>query len=238
MTGSGTPPERDRADAVALTLEVAGSGCVSALALGDDGCSAAYVFAHGAGAGMHHAFMADVARRLAARGVATLRFNFPAMERGTRRPDPPRVAHAAVRAAVAAANARWPDLPLFAGGKSFGGRMTSQAEADAALAGVRGLVFIGFPLHPPKQPGSERGEHLDRVGRPMLFFQGTRDELADPALIRALVDRLGARATLVSIDDADHAFHVRRSSGSDDDAVLNRIADTTRAWMARHGAER
>jgi predicted alpha/beta-hydrolase family hydrolase len=187
---------------------------------------------------MHHAFMADVARRLAARGVATLRFNFPAMERGTRRPDPPRVAHAAVRAAVAAANARWPGLPLFAGGKSFGGRMTSQAEADAALAGVRGLVFIGFPLHPPKQPGSERGEHLDRVGRPMLFFQGTRDELADPALVRALVDRLGERATLVSIDDADHAFHVRRSSGSDDNAVLDRIADTTRAWMARHGAER
>jgi len=238
MTGSATPPEREGADAVALTLEVAGSGCVSALALGGDDCSAAYVFAHGAGAGMHHAFMADVARRLAARGVATLRFNFPAMERGTRRPDPPRVAHAAVRAAVAAANARWPGLPLFAGGKSFGGRMTSQADADAALAGVRGLVFIGFPLHAPKQPGSERGEHLDRVGRPMLFFQGTRDELADPALVRALVDRLGERATLVSIDDADHAFHVRRSSGSDDNAVLDRIADTTRAWMARHGAER
>jgi predicted alpha/beta-hydrolase family hydrolase len=238
MTGSATQPERDGADGVALTLDVAGSGNVSALALGDGDCSAAYVFAHGAGAGMHHAFMADVARRLAARGVATLRFNFPAMERGARRPDPPRVAHAAVRAAVAAASARWPDLPLFAGGKSFGGRMTSQADADAALAGVRGLVFIGFPLHPPKHLGSERGEHLDRVGRPMLFFQGTRDELADPALVRALVARLDERATLVSIDDADHAFHVRRSSGSDDDAVLDRIADTTRDWMARHGAER
>ena len=221
-----------------LTIRIDEQRQVSGVLLAPADARACYVYAHGAGAGMHHAFMADVARRLAARGVATLRFNFPAMERGTRRPDPPRVAHAAVGAAVAAANARWPGLPLFAGGKSFGGRMTSQAEADAALAGVRGLVFIGFPLHPPKQPGSERGEHLDRVGRPMLFFQGTRDELADPALVRALVDRLGERATLVSIDDADHAFHVRRSSGSDDNAVLDRIADTTRAWMARHGAER
>ena len=196
------------------------------------------MFAHGAGAGMRHAFRADVATRLAERGVATLRFNFPAMEHGAHRPDLPRVAHAAVRAAVAAASARWPGLPLFAGGKSFGGRMTSQADADAPLAGVRGLVFIGFPLHPPKRPASDRGEHLARVAKPMLFLQGTRDELADLGLVRALVDRLGERATLVSIDDADHAFHVRRSSGSDDHAVLDRIADAMRDWMARDGGGR
>jgi predicted alpha/beta-hydrolase family hydrolase len=187
---------------------------------------------------MRQAFMADVATRLAERGIATLRFNFPAMDRGARRPDVPRIAHAAVRAAVAAARARWPDLPLFAGGKSFGGRMTSQADADTALTGVRGLVFVGFPLHPPGRPGSERGEHLDRVAKPMLFLQGTRDDLADFALVRALVERLGERATLVSIADADHAFHVRRSSGSDDRAVLDGIADAMRDWMARHGGER
>ena len=222
---------------VALTLDVAGSGNVSALALGGSDCSAAYVFAHGAGAGMHHAFMADVATRLAERGVATLRFNFPAMERGARRPDLPRVAHAAVRAAVAAAGTRWPELPLFAGGKSFGGRMTSQADADAALPRVRGLAFVGFPLHPPGRPGSERGEHLDRVAKPMLFVQGTRDELADLGLVRALVERLGERATLVSIADADHAFHVRRSSGSNDIAVLDRITDAMRDWMARCAGE-
>jgi predicted alpha/beta-hydrolase family hydrolase len=143
-----------------------------------------------------------------------------------------------VRAAVAAARERWPEVPLFAGGKSFGGRMTSQADADAALTGVRGLVFVGFPLHPAGRPGSERGEHLDRVARPMLFVQGTRDDLADPALVRALVERLGERATLVSIADADHAFHVRRSSGSNDRAVLDHVADAMRDWMGRQGSER
>jgi len=187
---------------------------------------------------MRHSFMANVAACLVARGIATLRFNFPATERGARRPDLPRVAHAAVRAAVAAANARWPGLPLFAGGKSFGGRMTSQAEADAPLERVRGLVFVGFPLHPAGRPGSERGEHLDRVDRPLLFLQGTRDGLAELGLVRALVERLGTRATLVTIDDADHAFHVRRSSGSNDDDVLDRIADTMREWMARQSVAR
>ena len=226
------------ASELALKIDVADSGSISALALDGDDCRAAYVFAHGAGAGMRHAFMADVAARLAARGVATLRFNFPAMERGAHRPDVPRIAHAAVRAAVGAASARWPGLPLFAGGKSFGGRMTSQAQAAAPLAGVRGLVFVGFPLHPPKRPGSERGEHLDRVQPPMLFLQGTRDELADSALVHALIERLGARATLVTIDDADHAFHVRRASGSNDRAVLDRIAETMGDWMAQHGVSR
>jgi predicted alpha/beta-hydrolase family hydrolase len=226
------------ASELALKIDVADSGSISALALDGDDCRAAYVFAHGAGAGMRHAFMADVAARLAARGVATLRFNFPAMEHGARRPDAPRIAHAAVRAAVVAASERWPGLPLFAGGKSFGGRMTSQAQAEAPLAGVRGLVLVGFPLHPPKRPGSERGEHLDRVQPPMLFLQGTRDELADSALVHALIDRLGRRATLVTIDGADHAFHVRRSSGSNDRAVLDRIADAIGDWMAQYGASR
>jgi predicted alpha/beta-hydrolase family hydrolase len=225
-----------RDEPLALTLDVEGAGTVSALLDCPDGARAAYVLAHGAGAGMRHSFMAAVATLLSARGIATLRYQFPSMERGARRPDVPRVAHATVRAAVAEAKARWPELPLFAGGKSFGGRMTSQAQAETSLPGVRGLVFLGFPLHPAGRPASERGEHLERVDCPMLFVQGTRDELADATLIRALVDRLGARATLETIDDADHAFHVRRRSGSDDAGVLERIADTASGWMAAHGA--
>jgi predicted alpha/beta-hydrolase family hydrolase len=216
-----------------FAVDVEGGGSVSALLLVPAAARAAYVFAHGAGAGMRHPFMAAVATALAARDVATLRFQFPSMERGARRPDVPRVAHATVRAAVAAAHARLPALPLFAGGKSFGGRMTSQAQADAPLEGVRGLVFVGFPLHPAGRPGVERGEHLDRIRCPMLFLQGTRDELADAGLVAAVVDRLGAGATLAMIDDADHAFHVRRQSGSNDAEVIERIADTMRDWMAR-----
>jgi hypothetical protein len=219
---------------LALAVEVVGS--VSALLVTPEAAHAAFVFAHGAGAGMRHPFMAAVAARLATRGIATLRYQFPAMERGARRPDVPRVAHATVRTAVAEANARWPALPLFAGGKSFGGRMTSQAHSELPLPGVRGLAFLGFPLHPAGRPGSERGDHLDRVGCPMLFAQGTRDDLADAALVRGLIGRLGERATLVSIDDADHAFHVRRQSGSDDAQVLDRIADAMRDWMRRSAA--
>jgi uncharacterized protein len=224
-------------ETVPLSLDVEGSGTVSALLVVPARAHAAYVLAHGAGAGMRHPFMAQVAERLAARGIASLRFQFPSMEAGARRPDVPRVAHATVRAAVAEANLRLPGLPLFAGGKSFGGRMTSQAQAEAPLRGVRGLVFLGFPLHPAGRPGSERGDHLDRVMCPMLFFQGTRDELADRVLVQALVDRLGERATLAVIDDADHAFRVRRQSGSNDAEVLDRIADAMRGWMAHHGAE-
>jgi len=220
----------------AFALDVEGAGSVSALLLAPAEARAAYVFAHGAGAGMRHPFMAAVATALAARDIATLRFQFPSMERGARRPDVPGVAHATVRAAVAAANARLPALPLFAGGKSFGGRMTSQAQADAPLQGARGLAFVGFPLHPAGRPGVERGAHLDRVRCPMLFLQGTRDELADPGLVAALVDRLGARATLTMIDDADHAFHVRRQSGSSDAEVVERIADTMHDWMTRCAA--
>ena len=217
----------------ALSIEVSGSGAVSALLTTPASAHAAYVLAHGAGAGMHHSFMAGVASGLAQRGVATLRFQFPSMERASRRPDPPRVAHAAVRAAVAEANRRLGGLPLFAGGKSFGGRMTSQAQAEAPLPGVAGLVFLGFPLHPAGRPGDERGEHLARVACPMLFIQGSRDDLADVGLITALTHRLGARATLAIFDDADHAFHVRARSGSNDAEVLERILDTTVMWIDR-----
>ncbi len=178
---------------------------------------------------MRHAFMKAVADGLAARGIATLRFQFPAMERGSRRPDSPSVAHATVRAAVALAASS--GLPLFAGGKSFGGRMTSQAQADAPLSGVRGLIFFGFPLHPPGKPATERGVHLDAVACPMLFLQGTRDELADVDLVHAVTDRLGAKTTLALFDDADHAFHVRRSSGRNDAEVLDLMLDTTTRWI-------
>jgi len=219
-----------------LSIDVAGTGAVSALLARPARAHAAYVLAHGAGAGMHHPFMAAVAAGLAARGVATLRFQFPSMERASRRPDPPRVAHAAVRAAVAEARRRLGALPLFAGGKSFGGRMTSQAQAGSPLAGVIGLVFLGFPLHPAGRPGDERGEHLARVACPMLFVQGSRDELADVALVTALADRLGPRATLAMFDDADHGFHVRARSGSNDAEVLEHLLDTVVEWMARVGA--
>jgi predicted alpha/beta-hydrolase family hydrolase len=219
-----------------LALEVEGCGRVSALLTLPAAPAAAYVLAHGAGAGMSHPFMAAIAARLAERSVATLRYEFPFIEHGTRRPDPPRVAHATVRAAVAEANVQLQGLPLFAGGKSFGGRMTSQAQAEAPLPAVAGLVFLGFPLHPAGRPASERGEHLAKVECPMLFVQGSRDELADAALITALIDRLGARATLAMIDDADHAFHVRKRSGSDDTQVLCRIADTLRDWMLARAA--
>ncbi len=215
-----------------LSLDIIGSESVSALLTVPTRAHAAYVFAHGAGAGMHHSFMSAVASGLAQRGIATLRFQFPSMERASRRPDPPRVAQAAVRAAVAEANKRLGGLPLFAGGKSFGGRMTSQAQAETPLPRVAGLVFLGFPLHPAGRPGEERGEHLARVACPMLFIQGSRDELADLGLITALAHRLGPRATLALFDDADHAFHVRARSGSNDAEVLEHLLDTIAAWMA------
>ena len=207
------------------------SGLLQAPANARAGC----VLAHGAGAGMNHPFMAAVAQGLAARGISTLRYEFPYMERGSKRPDVPRVAHAAVRAAVAHAVAAWPGLPLFAGGKSFGARMSSQAQAASPLAQVRGLVFIGFPLHPAKQPGDERAKHLDEVQVPMLFLQGSRDDLADAALVRALVERLGTRATLVSVDQADHSFHVPAKSGRNDVQVMEQLLDEAVRWMQRVG---
>jgi predicted alpha/beta-hydrolase family hydrolase len=191
---------------------------------------AAMVLAHGAGAGMAHPFMAAAARGLVARRIAVLRYQFPYMEARSRRPDKPAVAHATVRAAVAEARRRWPSLPLLAGGKSFGGRMTSQAQALEPLAAVVGIAFLGFPLHPAGKPGSERAEHLDRVELPMLFLQGTRDELAELALLEPVVARLGARATLVRLEAADHAFHVRASSGRRDADVLDEALDALARW--------
>ena len=221
-----------RSAAAPIAVSVDGQGTVSALLLAPPDASACYVFAHGAGAGMAHSFMARLADALAERRIATLRFNFPAMERGSRRPDAPPVAHAAVRAAVAEARRRLPALPLLAGGKSFGGRMSSQAQALAPLEGVRGLVFVGFPLHPAGKPGAERAQHLRDVACPMLFLQGTRDDLADLALLRAAIAPLGSRATLRVFDDADHAFHVRASSGQNDSQVREALADAIAEWAA------
>jgi hypothetical protein len=195
------------------------------------GARAGYVFAHGAGAGMAHPFMANVAQGLAERGIACLRYQFPYMERGSKRPDTPAVAHAAVRAAVAEAQRRLPGLPLAAGGKSFGGRMTSQAQALDPLPGVVGLAFLGFPLHPAGKPGDERAQHLFDVNVPMLFLQGTRDELADLSLLQPLVAKLGTRATLKLFDDADHSFHVPARSGRKDAQVMAEMLDAFATWL-------
>ncbi|KQY54654.1 alpha/beta family hydrolase [Lysobacter sp. Root494] len=211
-----------------------GDASVSALLLAPPDARACYVLAHGAGAGMTHPFMAACAQGLAARGIATLRYQFPYMERGSRRPDAPGVAHAAVRAAVAEATQRLPELPLFAGGKSFGGRMTSQAQAASPLPGVRGLAFLGFPLHPAGKPSDERAAHLSDVEVPMLFLQGSRDELASLDLLEPVVARLGAKATLTVFDDADHSFHVPARSGRKDAQVLAEVLDMLAGWLARH----
>ena len=219
--------------ATPLSIALDAAAPVSGLLLAPAAARAGYVFAHGAGAGMAHPFMAAVAQGLAARGIATLRYQFPYSERGSKRPDSPKVAQATVRAAVAEAARLAPGLPLIAGGKSFGGRMSSLAQAAAPLDGVQGLVFLGFPLHPPGRPGDERGRHLDAVTVPMLFLQGTRDEFADPGLLRALVARLGPRATLGSVADADHSFHVPARSGRKDAEVLSGMLDAVAAWMAR-----
>ena|SRR6266436_3229709 len=194
---------------------------------------ACYVLAHGAGAGMAHPFLAAMADGLAERRIATLRYQFPYMEHGSKRPDPPKVAHAAVRAAVLEASSLVPELPLFAGGKSFGGRMTSQAQAATPLPGVRGLVFLGFPLHPPGKPSDERGRHLFDVHIPMLFLQGTRDELAHLGLMEALCKQLGARATLKEFHDADHSFHVPARTGRKDAVVRNELLDELADWTNR-----
>jgi predicted alpha/beta-hydrolase family hydrolase len=192
---------------------------------------ACYVLAHGAGAGMTHPFMAAVATGLAARGIATLRYQFPYMEAGKKRPDPPALAQATVRAAVTAATRALPALPLVAGGKSFGGRMTSQAQAASPLPGVRGLAFLGFPLHPAGRPSRERAQHLAAVEVPMLFLQGTRDELARLDELEPAIAALGAGATLCLFADADHSFHVPRRSGRTDAQVLGDALDGLGAWI-------
>jgi uncharacterized protein len=192
---------------------------------------ACYVLAHGAGAGMNHPFMAAVADELAQRGVATLRYQFPYMERGSKRPDPPQLAQATVRAAVAAAAGARPKLPLIAGGKSFGGRMTSQAQAVAPLEGVRGLAFLGFPLHPAGRPSQERAKHLFDVKVPMLFLQGTRDTLAALDQLEPVCEALGRRATLKLFVDADHSFHVPARTGRKDAEVRGEVLDALATWM-------
>ncbi|MBN9010778.1 MAG: alpha/beta hydrolase [Rhizobiales bacterium] len=217
----------------ALTFDVEGSGTVSGLLILPPKAKALYVLAHCAGAGMRQRFLEATARGLERRGIGTLRYQFPYMEKGSKRPDRPPVAFATVRAAVAEAARLAPKMKLVAGGKSFGGRMTSGAEAEAHLAGIAGLVFLGFPLHPPGAPADTRGAHLSEVTVPMLFLQGTGDEFAEMSLLRPLVERLAKRATLHLVEAADHSFHVPAKSGRKDAEVLDEILDVMAAWIER-----
>ena len=217
--------------AQAARITVDADTTVSALLDRPEAPDAGYVLAHGAGAGMTHPFMARAAEALVTRGVATLRYQFPYMERGSKRPDSPKVAHAAVRAAVAKAARAWPQLPLVAGGMSFGGRMTSQAQAAAPLPGVVGLVFLGFPLHPAGKPSIERAQHLAAIRVPMLFVQGTRDEMADVSLIESTVGALGRHATLHWVHDGDHSFRVPARSGRDASQVMDGVFDAIQRWI-------
>jgi hypothetical protein len=218
------------ADPRPLTIIVNDAQRVSGLLQSSPSARACYVLAHGAGAGMTHPFMAAIANGLAERGIATLRYQFPYMEQGSKRPDAPKLAHATVRAAAMEASRLVPELALFAGGKSFGGRMTSQAQAASPLPGVRGLAFLGFPLHPPGQPSEERGKHLLDVQIPMLFLQGTRDDFASLQLVEALCKRLGECATLKLFRDADHSFHVPARTGRKDAEVRAELLDALAAW--------
>jgi predicted alpha/beta-hydrolase family hydrolase len=214
-----------------LKIEIAEIGAVSGLWQSPTNPWAVLVLAHGAGAGMMHRSMVAIADGLEGLGVATLRYQFPYMEKGGKRPDGPAVAQATVRAAVSAAQARAQGLPLFAGGRSFGGRMTSQAQSVAPLPGVRGLVFFAFPLHPAGKPSVSRADHLATVAVPMLFLQGSKDALAELDLLNATINRMRGRATLSLIADADHAFHAPARTGRTDDAVLALALASTAAWM-------
>ena len=216
-----------------LTIDTGKSGPVSALLSRSDAPRACYVFAHGAGAGMTHSFMGAFANGLCERGIACLRYQFPYMEKGSKRPDPPAIAQAAVRAVVAKAAQLFPGVTLIAGGKSFGGRMTSQAQAAASLPGVRGLAFVGFPLHPAGKPSIERADHLAKIDIPMLFLQGTRDSLAEATLIDPVVQRLGSRATLHLVEGADHSFHVLARSDRNDREVMAEILDAFAGWAGK-----
>ena len=218
------------AESRGIRIALEGGGDVAGLLRIPAGAHSILVLAHGAGAEMDHPFMEATAAALAHRQVATLRYQFPYMEAGRKRPDRPAVAMAAVRAAVTAARASATGLRLLAGGKSFGGRMTSSAEAESPLPGVAGLVFLGFPLHAAGRPGTARAEHLTGVHRPMLFVQGTRDRLADLDLLRPLLDRLGDRARLHEIEGADHSFRVLKRSGRDEEDVLAEVADVVAAF--------
>jgi predicted alpha/beta-hydrolase family hydrolase len=214
-----------------LTITIDDTRRVSGLLQTPREARACYVVAHGAGAGMAHPFMGTIANGLAERGIATLRYQFPYMEQGSKRPDTPKLAQATVRAAVAEASRRVPELALFAGGKSFGGRMTSQAQAASPLSGVRGLVFLGFPLHPPGRPSDERAKHLFAVQIPMLFMQGTRDEFADLQLLQTFAGQLGARATLKLFQDADHSFHVPARTGRKDSEIMTEMSGALAEWI-------
>jgi len=214
-----------------LTFAIDETHRVSALLQLPPAATVCFVLAHGAGAGMDHPSMVAVATELAARNIATLRFQFPYMERGSRRPDSPPLCHATVRAAVAEAARLGPKLALFAGGRSFGGRMTSQAQAIEPLPGVKGLAFLGFPLHPAGKPSVERAEHLRAVKIPLLFLQGTRDELANLELLQPLTHQIGARATLKLLQDADHSFHVPARTGRKDAEVRAEMLDALAAWI-------
>jgi len=214
-----------------LKLDIERIGMVSAILTQPDNARACYVLAHGAGADMRHAFMDKVAAGLADRGIATFRFNFHYMEKKQGRPDQPAVAHAAIRAAVEEAARLCPGLKLVAGGKSFGGRMTSQAQSKAPLPGVKGLAFLGFPLHADKKPSTERAEHLARVEIPMLFLQGTRDGLADLSHLKPVIEALGSKATLHEVEGGDHSFAVLKKSGRTNDEALAEVLDTLAAWI-------
>jgi len=213
-----------------LTITIEAGQSVSGLLLMPANARACFVFAHGAGAGMAHPFMETFAAELAAQGVASLRYQFPYMERRSRRPDPPQLAQATVRAAAAEATKRAGALPLIAGGKSFGGRMTSQAQAASPIAGVRGLVFLGFPLHPPKRSSDERAKHLFEVRIPMLFLQGTRDALADVELMQRTISQLGEPASLHLLHDADHSFRVPARSGRTHADVRSEMRNALVRW--------
>jgi predicted alpha/beta-hydrolase family hydrolase len=220
------------ASAEALAIETKDKTMISALLLRPEPARACYVLAHGAGAGMTHKSMEAVAVGLAERGIATLRYQFPYMEKGSKRPDPPPVAHATVRAAVAEAARRCAGLPLIAGGRSFGGRMTSQAQSIAPLPGVRGLAFLGFPLHPVGKPSIDRARHLAEIQIPMLFLQGTRDALAELDLLEPVVKGLRQTATLHLVKEADHSFHVLARSGRNDREVMAEVLDAFAAWVS------
>jgi predicted alpha/beta-hydrolase family hydrolase len=209
------------------------AGDISALLLRPDTARCLLVLAHGAGAGMTHKFMEEISQKLARHGIATLRYQFPYMEKGSKRPDSEALLTETVRAAVSASKKHAGELPLFAGGKSMGGRMTSLAVARAPLDSVRGLVFFGFPLHAPGKASAARAEHLTRVAVPMLFLQGSRDSLADLKLLKPLCSRLGKRAELFVIEGGDHSFHMLKSSGRSDEEALNEAADKTAAWISR-----
>ena len=213
-------------------FSVANAGEISAILVRPDDARWLLVLGHGAGAGMRHPFMTALSRELATEKIGTFRYQFPYMENRRKAPDRPSTLTATVAAAVQAAHAVAPEVPLLAGGKSMGGRMTSTAASENLIPEVRGLVFFGFPLHPPKQPATKRGDHLAKVSQPMLFLQGTRDDLADLKLLRPISKKLGKLATLYIIDGADHSFHVLKSSGKSDSGILRELAHTTAAWAA------